>query len=364
MQHSQPGNVRMGYTTADSQHGNRHWTEITRPSTPMLSKGWRRSTQTSSTTSITKQSGSLANTLSRGRKTSSNNATSHGKTHFIDGHPKGVVLLAKLVEHGCTRGLTAQILEDRLAETCTQLQADRACPSPGPEAPQPDKKLTRLQTIRNILQAQAGQDQATDQHCFEETKGYLKCTKCGTSVHKRINEKAFNDYLHSPCLDCPFEGQHKGHPSHQLWQKGNKISCTLCGLQLHLDSQQRVISTSNFLKQCKGAGTKGSPPIHSFFKTTPPTQHGGTSGKEPQTNTATPGSSTRFQPRRLHFSTPLTEREEEHEPAQAMIPSQAAGPHTKSTEHAQPSEDHQMQESPETSLALVAALRPKRPSFT
>ena len=103
MQHSQPGNVRMGYMTAGSQHGNKHWTEITRPSTPMRFKGSRRSTQTSSTLSITKQTGSLANTPSRGRKISSNSATSHGKPHFIDGHPNGVAMHAQPVEHGCTK---------------------------------------------------------------------------------------------------------------------------------------------------------------------------------------------------------------------------------------------------------------------
>ena len=51
------------------------------------------------------------------------------------------------------QGLTAQQLEERLAETCTQQQADQACPTPGPEAPQPTKKLTRVQIIRNLLQA-------------------------------------------------------------------------------------------------------------------------------------------------------------------------------------------------------------------
>ena len=39
-------------------------------------------------------------------------------------------------------------------------------------------------------------------------------------------------------------------------------------------SERVMISTSTFLKERKGAGTKGSPPIHSFFKTTPQTTPG------------------------------------------------------------------------------------------
>ena len=175
-----------------------------------------------------------------------------------------------------------------------------------------------------------------DQRSLEETKGYLKCNKCGTSIHKRVNEKAFNEYILSPCLDCPFPGQHNGHPSHQLWQKGAKISCTLCGLQLHLDSQQRVISATAFLKECKGAGVKGSPPIHSFFKPTAQTNE----------QSAWPT------PKRLHFSTQLTECEDELNPAQAMKPSLSAGPR-----HSQ----HKRAETPEP-VPPAQAMTPRIPA--
>ena len=173
-------------------------------------------------------------------------------------------------------------------------------------------------------QAQVNTAPAPNQHHFEETKGYLKCTKCGTNVHKRVNEQAFNDYIQGPCLDCPFDGTHTGHPSHYLWQKGHKISCTLCGLQLHLDSNRRIISSANFLKECRGAGTKGSPPIHTFFKPTPPTPADGVQA-ESQPEMATPLTTTGPRPKRLHFSTPLTAREDAENPAQAMTPSQNAG---------------------------------------
>ena len=219
------------------------------------------------------------------------------------------------------QGLTTQQLEDRLLKHAT---------SSSPRMHVHTKKLTRAQIIRNILQDQINRAPAPDQHHFEETTGYLKCTKCGTNIHKRVNEQAFKAYIQGPCLDCPFDGEHNGHPSHRLWQKGQKISCTSCGLQLHLDSNRRVITSTNFLKECRGAGTQGSPPIHTFFKATPPTQAEEEKAGLQQTQ-ATPVSSSGPRPRRLHFTTPLTKREDGPEPAQAMTPSRAAGPHPSGT---------------------------------
>ena len=134
-----------------------------------------------------------------------------------------------------------------------------------------------------------------------------------------------SDYINSCCLDCPFEGQHAGHPTHKLWQKGTCLRCTHCGMQLHLDNSKRIITTANFLKECKGAGIKGSPPIQTFFKTTPPTPSGGDSGEKKPTELATPMSTTGPRPKRLHFPTPLTARDDDQYPAKAMTPSPPAG---------------------------------------
>ena len=223
------------------------------------------------------------------------------------------------------QALTAQQLEERLAEPCILQQADTDCHPPSPEAPGPSKKLTRLQVIRNILQDQEKQPPAQAQHQLEETTGYLRCIKCGTSIHKRTNEQAFTDYINSPCLDGPFEAQHGGHHTHQLWRKGNRISCKQCGIQLHLDSNQRIILTASLLKECKGAGIKGSPSIQSFFKPTPPTPSGGGSTEKQGSGTGTPTTTEGPKPKRLHFPTPLTEREDEPSPTQAMTPSPPAG---------------------------------------
>ena len=65
---------------------------------------------------------------------------------------------------------------------------------------------------------------------------------------------------------------------------------------------------------------QGSPPIHSFFKATPPTQAAAatTGPTQPQ---ATPPPSSRPRPKRLHFTTPLTQREDGYDYAQAKNPS-------------------------------------------
>ena len=71
----------------------------------------------------------------------------------------------------------------------------------------------------------------------------MRCDKCGCSVHKRTNEAAFNDFINSTCIDQAHDKAHEGHASHSLWQKGDRLSCKLCGLQLHLDAQRRIILT-------------------------------------------------------------------------------------------------------------------------
>ena len=158
------------------------------------------------------------------------------------------------------QGLTTPILEARLQETCPQLQVDASRTAPPHTAPALNKKITGAQNIKELLQAQADTEPGPDQHHFEETKGYLKCTKCGSNIHKRTNEEA-QDYINSPCLDQAYADKHEGH---NLWQKGERVSCTPCGLQWHLDSQKRIVSATGFHK--KGAGLKGSPPLQHFFK--------------------------------------------------------------------------------------------------
>ena len=67
---------------------------------------------------------------------------------------------------------------------------------------------------------------------------------------------------------------------------------------------------------------QGSPPIHSFFKATPPTQAAAaTTGPTQQQATPPPSSGPR--PKRLHFTTPLTQREDGYDYAQAKNPSLA-----------------------------------------
>lgn len=167
------------------------------------------------------------------------------------------------------QGLTASILEERLQEQCPQMLIDNQRPAPPEKEPALHKKPTRAQTIKELLAQQTAQPPGKEDHLFAETTGYLKCNKCGLNIRKRTNEAAFTDFVQSKCVDQAYTAGHTGRPTHALWQKGDKVTCTLCGIQWHLDSQKRVIGASAFRKECRGAGLKGSPPLSDYFKKRP-----------------------------------------------------------------------------------------------
>lgn len=78
--------------------------------------------------------------------------------------------------------------------------------------------------------------------------------------------KAFQHFITSKCIDQAFSQPSQTHPSHCLWQKGEKVPCTNCGCQSNLDGELRIITNQVLTKVCKGAATKGSPPLSEFFK--------------------------------------------------------------------------------------------------
>ena len=221
------------------------------------------------------------------------------------------------------QALKVAVIEDRLQEPCPQLSIEENLPEPAsPHLPLPKKK-TRQQVIQQLLQPQQAQAVAPTQHELEETAGYLRCVKCGTSIHKRSNEPTFQSFVTGSCLDQPYPHQHEGHLSHALWQKGSKVTCTHCGLSLHLDGQQRVILTASIKRPCKGAASAGTPPLTDFFA-----RQGSVENSHTQQGTAPMADDgTHPTPRRLHFATPLTQAEDQGTPAQAMNSSLAAGQH-------------------------------------
>ena len=216
---------------------------------------------------------------------------------------------------------------------------------PSPHQPLP-KKLTRQQVIKQFLQQQAAETPPPERHQLEETTGYMKCVRCGCNVHKRCNEQTFQTFVDGPCLDREYVLPHGGHASHALWQKGPKVTCTHCGLSLHLDGQNRVILTGAIRKPCKGAANGGSPPLTEYFRSQPsqaaqqapqpatedpPPVHeashtathksqdpaatqAATCGARPSSE----GPHGRPTPRRLHFPTELDQQEER--PAAAPLP--------------------------------------------
>ena len=142
------------------------------------------------------------------------------------------------------QALTVQVIEERLNEECPQLSIEDQLPAPEkPHQPMP-KKMTRTQVIKHLLHQQQEEKPPPQQHELEETAGYLRCVRCGTNVHKRSNEQVFQAFVQGHCLDQPYNQEHAGHSSHALWQKGTKVTCTQCGITLHLDGQHRLILTA------------------------------------------------------------------------------------------------------------------------
>ena len=163
------------------------------------------------------------------------------------------------------QALTVQVIEERLQEECPQLSIEEHLPEPAsPHQPLP-KKMTRQQVIRQLLQQQQEEAPTPTQRVLEETAGYVRCVKCGSNVHKRSNEQAFQAFVTGQCLDQAYTQPHEGHNSHALWQKGGTVSCAQCGLSLHLDAQQRVILTAAIRRPCKGAAKAGTPPLTDYF---------------------------------------------------------------------------------------------------
>ena len=208
------------------------------------------------------------------------------------------------------QGLTKSILETRLHEDCPQVRIEDAYSLPAKAEPLA-KKLTRAQVIKDLLHRQQQQTPAHDEHQYAETTGYLKCLKCGVNTRKRVNEEAFQHFITSKCVDQAFPQPPQGRPSHTLWQKGEKVRCTQCGCQWNLDGEQRIITNQVLTKVCKGAGTKGSPPLSEFFrkKTDTSSQSAEASLSQPPAKEAQSLDVQGPTPRRLHFNTQLDERE-------------------------------------------------------
>ena len=237
------------------------------------------------------------------------------------------------------QGLTKTILEERLQESCPQVLLEEAQASPA-QADPPAKKLTRAQTIKNLLHQQQQQPPDPSDHHFAETTGYLKCLKCGVNTHKRVNEEAFQSFISSRCIDEQYTQSSQAHSSHSLWQKGGKVRCTSCGCQWNLDADCRIISNLHLTKACRGTSGKGSPPISEFFK-----RKSEALGQEADSAAQALEAPDQDRPqgptpRRLHFPTALDERNStakpgppahasgtsaDRHPDQAMIPSQATG---------------------------------------
>ena len=239
---------------------------ITSSSIPMPSPDWQRYTVTRSTTSTRSHPGTReskpSNTKSKLIAQCSKPwlAPSHRWAPHRSGHQCGACGIR------VHQALTVQVLEERLHEECPQLRIEDQLQHPAQPHQPIAKKLTRTQVIKNLLTQQQEMQPPPQQHELEETAGYLRCVRCGTNVHKRTNEAAFQAFVQGQCIDQPYKHEHAGHSSHALWQKGNKAMCAQCGITLHLDGQHRLILTAAVKKPCRGSGSQSSTPLTAIFK--------------------------------------------------------------------------------------------------
>ena len=108
------------------------------------------------------------------------------------------------------QGLTVDVIETHLSQDCELLTHEAPEPDLRPDKPI-GQKVTRTTAIKKLLEVQQQHPQAPDEHTFQETTGYLKCTKCNLSIHKRTNEDSFQTFIHSTCIDAKYERTHGGH---------------------------------------------------------------------------------------------------------------------------------------------------------
>ena len=181
------------------------------------------------------------------------------------------------------------------------------------------------------MEVQQQHPQAADEHCFQETTGYLKCTKCSLSIHKRTNEASFQAFLRSRCVDEHYGKPHGGHATHALWQKGKGIKCVNCGIQSHLDAEERLILTKALTKECQ-SNTQRSPTLLQLFGTqAQSSQATSEAGNQPAPTTpprqaAADGNMSPPAPKKLRF----TGTDTPHAPATVSAPQAVLEPATNS----------------------------------
>ena len=230
----------------------------------MLQHDWPRCLLTNNTTSTKKLPGIKLTKRNSTKSSLCINVASHGKHHTIDGSHTAAAQCSACGER-VHQALSAQTIEEKLAQHCLQLQLEEEHPDQRSPHKAIQQKLTRAQIIANLLAKQTAQ-QPESQHTLEETKSYLRCTACGLNVHKRTNEAAFLHFVQSKCINQLYDQSHDGHTSHTLWQKGDKLTCQTCGTHTQLDAQQRPILTAVLKTQRKGAPIGASPPLTEIFR--------------------------------------------------------------------------------------------------
>ena len=202
MQVWRPGNAPPRSTTRTRRHGKPFWITTIMKYTNMLHNGWPRSTRTR-TTIPAHQTGSSSS--------AQNKATQKGPHR-----PLQTALAAWESMETPSKWVPMPYLPNQspprapsFAHRRTPSRRMRAADCTNPRTRSPSResgweKPARASRIATLLKTQQEHPTTPDEHRFEETTGYLKCSKCNQAIHKRANEELFNQFLQEQRLHrCP-----------------------------------------------------------------------------------------------------------------------------------------------------------------
>lgn len=154
------------------------------------------------------------------------------------------------------QALTVETIEQRPKEDCELLIHEASEPDP-PQHRAVGQKVTRATTISQLLERQ--HPQAADEHTFQETTGYLKCTTCNLSAHKRANEEKFHSFGSSRCIDEAFPHSHEGHHMVHKPKAAEPLQAMKPSQLRSRPTDRRRSPTTFHLRRPKNSGTVTSP---------------------------------------------------------------------------------------------------------
>ena len=129
------------------------------------------------------------------------------------------------------------------------------CPLAGVKAPKGGAEETPITKSAIVQQMLEGAFPKQEAHALEIKKNYLCCSACGQMVLRHSSIDKLTLCVRRKCWNESFRPpwQWQGHLTHELWRRGNKVSCLRCGGQA-LCSEHGDAASSKLKKSCCQTG--------------------------------------------------------------------------------------------------------------